>query len=143
MCAGLEGEGAGEEELVVELGAVVAAGGVLLDEVDGRGEDGLREGGGEGEAEGEAPGGVGGEVAHQLEVHGHLLVGNYHLSILLASDYKNYSLHTVTPIHTHHTHAPKSYIQKLTNNTQEGMRNIWAKLSRLHTNYIFLLGTNY
>jgi hypothetical protein len=40
MCAGLEGEGAREEAILIELGAIVVAGWLLLDEVDGGSGDG-------------------------------------------------------------------------------------------------------
>jgi hypothetical protein len=103
MCAGLEGEGPAEEALLIELRPVITARGVLLDEIDGRGVDGTGESvRGEGEAEGEASRGVGGEVADEPELHGHFLVGNYHLSILLASDYKNNQLPIVQ-----HPHPPQ------------------------------------
>ena len=41
MCASFEGEGAREEALLIELGAIVVAGWLFLDAIDGRGGDGV------------------------------------------------------------------------------------------------------
>jgi hypothetical protein len=93
MGARLEGKGPAEEALLIELRPIISPRRIFLDEIDGRGLNGVRRGMcGEGEAKGESSCGIGGEVANELEVHGHLLVRNYHLSILLASDYKNNQL---------------------------------------------------
>ena len=75
MCAGLEGEGPGEEVLVVELGAVVGFCEVLVD--DGEGESGVAVRGVplvHGQTQQEAARGVRAEVAQPLQVNRDLLI---------------------------------------------------------------------